>query len=233
MMNETQWCEALAQQGILLSRDQRQQFHRYYEWLIQENAKYNLTAITEQEEVYEKHFYDSLSLAWQMKWTTQRVCDVGAGAGFPGIPLALVNPTLQLVPLDATAKKMDFLRTLKTILPLPHVQPEQGRAEEYHQKPFDVVLARGVATLPILLELVANLVRIGGMVIAMKGPNYVQELQEAQTAIALLGYRLERVEPYVLPTHQEQRFNLYFIKEKKHSLAYPRKYAKIKQRPLL
>ncbi len=231
-MTEAQWWEALAQQGVVLSDAQRHQFHQYYEWLIQENAKYNLTAITEEAEVYEKHFYDSLSLAWQMKWSTQRVCDVGAGAGFPGIPLALVAPSIQLVPLDATAKKMESLRQLASLLSLSHVQPEQGRAEEYHKAPFDVVVARGVASLTVLLELVANLVRVGGTVIAMKGPNYLQELQEAQAAIRLLGYRLERVESYELPTNHEQRFNVYLIKEKKHALAYPRKYAKIKQRPL-
>lgn len=207
-------------------------FRQYLGFLTSENKLYNLTAITEADDVYEKHFFDSAMLLTQLSFAKQRVCDVGAGAGFPGVPLLLLEPSLSLVPLDATAKKIAFLQKLAETLQLTHFSPLQARAESYQGQPFDVVVARGVAALPVLLELVANLVKPQGMFVAMKGPNYQHELEVAQPAMKCLGYRLIKVESYELPTLKEARFNLFFQKVANHPCSYPRQYAKIKQRPL-
>lgn len=231
-MREKDFVSHLNDHKIALSSFQLRQFHEYYQTLVSENEKYNLTAITQEEEVYEKHFYDSLSLLFTFPLTSHKVLDVGAGAGFPSLPLKIVAPSLQLFVLDATAKKVAFISQLSQQLQLNDVTPIVGRVEEYRQQQFDVVVARGVAPLAILLELVCHLVKPNGYFVAYKGAQYQKELEASQHACQVLGFELVQQQVYTLPSEQAQRCNLFFKKVKDNARIYPRAYAKIKQKPL-
>ncbi|MGI6378175.1 16S rRNA (guanine(527)-N(7))-methyltransferase RsmG [bacterium] len=228
-MDKLSFIQELEKQNIKLNSQQINQFEFYYYFLISENQKYNLTSLTSEEEVYEKHFYDSLSLLFKQELKGS-VLDVGSGGGFPGLPLKIVKPDLDLTILDSTARKIDFVQSLSKKINL-QIQTVVARAEEY-DKTFDYVLARGLAPLNILLELCCNLVKKGGILIAMKGAKYQEELVKAKKAIDTLGYKLINKEEYLLPSEQSKRCNLYFIKEKDHGLKYPRNYAKIKKQSL-
>ena len=217
---------------LLLSSKQLEQFHLYYQWLIQENDKYNLTAITKMEEVYEKHFYDSLSPLFVSSLTGKRVLDVGAGAGFPSIPLKIMDPSISLYVMDATAKKVAFVQQVAKQMPLQEVTTLVARAEEYHEQTFDVVVARGVASLSILLELVCRLVKPNGIFIAYKGSRFQEELDASQHAMQVLGFQLIQSQLYTLPSEQASRCNLFFKKIAPNDKLYPRPFSKIKHKPL-
>lgn len=228
-MDKNLFINELVAKGINLDVNKLDLFNRYFEFLVNENKKYNLTALTSIDDVYEKHFYDSLSLLFNHNLEGS-VIDVGSGGGFPSMPLKIVNPSLDLTVFDATAKKIEFIEKLSTLLNLD-VKTICARAEEYKGS-FDYVLARGVAPLNILLELVANLVKKDGVVIAMKGSKYNEELDEAKDAIKTLGYKLIKEETYTLPNENSLHCNLYFKKVKDHDLKYPRNYGRIKKKPL-
>ncbi len=231
-MNQTAFISLLKTHNIDLSSQQVEQFKLYFDLLVHENNLYNLTAITSEEGVYEKHFYDSISPLFHISLTGKKVLDVGAGAGFPSLPLKIVEPSLHISVLDATAKKMHFIEKLRNILKLNNVNTIIARAEEYNQQQFDVVVARSVAALNILLELVSNLVKVGGIFIAYKGSHYQEELEASKQAIATLGFELIDQQRYTLPSDQSTRCNLYFKKIRPNDKIYPRSYSKIKSKPL-
>ena len=177
-------------------------FQTYLEILLRENAKYNLTAITDPEEVEQKHFADSLALLDDDPCPLPpgaSLLDVGSGGGFPGVPLKIARPDIALTLLEATGKKADFLRILADELGL-EADVVNARAEVLAHDPayreqFDVVTARAVAALPMLCELCLPFVKVGGVFVAYKGPleNTREELQSADGAVKLLGARLERI----------------------------------------
>ena len=196
----------------------------------------NLTAITEHDEVYNKHFYDSLTILkalGDLKDIT--LCDVGSGAGFPSIPLAIVRSDINVTIIDALNKRINFLNDLSKYLELDNVSAYHERAEEYQKKKrnsFDVVTARAVARLNVLAELCLPLTKVGGYFIAMKGQGGKEELDEASNAIKVLGGSLDKIIEVDLPDNVGKREIIIIKKIKPTNNKYPREFKKIKERPL-
>lgn len=217
--------------GIELSDAQLQQFERYMELLIEWNQKMNLTAIVEEEEIWEKHFWDSIEPFDNL--SNLSLCDVGSGAGFPGVPLKIVYPSMSLTILEPLQKRCRFLETVKEELGLEDVSIHSVRAEDYakeHREIFDIVSARAVARLSILMELCAPLVKVDGQFIALKGKQGHEELEEAKNALSLLGLSFKQEQSASIDG--AARINLYFNKENKTPKKYPRAYGQIKKKPL-
>jgi len=203
-MKEEFWAEARAL-GVSLNDRQRTAFHRYCDFLLAENRRLNLTAIATPDEVYRRHFLDSLSgLVVLPQMPGLRLIDVGTGAGFPAIPLKIARPDLYVTLLEATRKKADFLRRLVRELALSDVTVVWERAETAGQDPrhrerYDVAVARALAPLPVLLELLLPFCRVGGTCVAWKGPRIAEERPAADAALSLLGGQLRTVETVHLP----------------------------------
>lgn len=234
-MNQEQFIEALQEKGIHLSEYQIKQFHDYYETLIEWNQKMNLTAITEEEDVYLKHFYDSLTISFDHSFNHQSLCDIGAGAGFPSIPLKIVYPDLKITIVDSLSKRITFLNHLIEVLALKDVEAIAARAEEYaltHRESFDIVTARAVARLNILDELCLPLVKLDGYFITLKGLKANEELQQARAGIIKLGGQIQQKCDFTLTDENDHRSNIYIHKIKHTPSKYPRNFAKIKKQPL-
>jgi len=234
-MTVEMFIEELKKQNIDLNQRQIEQFSIYYNELIEWNKRINLTSITDQKEVYLKHFYDSLTLAFDYQLNNQSICDIGAGAGFPSIPLKIVYPSLKITIVDSLHKRITFLQHLSNVLDLTNVEAIASRAEEYgrvHREKFDIVSARAVARLHILDELCLPLVKLNGVFIALKGSKGKEEVEEASNGIQQLGGKIEKVVDFNLPISHDERINIYIRKVKKTSSLYPRHYSKIKKTPL-
>jgi 16S rRNA (guanine527-N7)-methyltransferase len=215
----------------ILEKLKNQAFQTYYSYLIEENNKINLTAITDREDVYAKHFYDSLMISEYINFDNKKVLDIGAGAGFPSIPILLTQEHMDLTIVDGLKKRIEFLDRLSDKLNIK-VQLIHGRAEELALfNHFDIVLARAVAKLNILIEMALPLLKINAYFVAFKSIHYQEELDQSIKAIDLLGGKLEKIIQYpVNPTLD----HVYIIikKIKKSPKGYPRPYAKIKKSPL-
>lgn len=228
-MNEEQFKEALSQKGIHLSDQQLQQYNRYFELLVEWNGKMNLTAITEKKEVYLKHFYDSISAAFYFDFTKEwTICDVGAGAGFPSIPLKIAFPQLSVTIVDSLNKRITFLEHLASELKLDRVQFVHDRAETFGQnknyrEQYDLVMARAVARLSVLSELCLPLVKVGGHFIAMKGASAKDEIEVGKKAVTTLGGKITTANHFLLPVEESERNILVIYKEKSTPKKYPRK----------
>lgn len=234
-MTELEFQNHLKEKGIILTQKQLSQFQRYYELLIEWNQKMNLTAITDKEEVYLKHFYDSLTIAFDFDFQNQTIIDVGAGAGFPSIPLKIVYPDLIVTIVDSLNKRITFLNHLFQELELKNCQAVASRAEDYaleHKESVDIVMARAVARLNILDELCLPLVKQNGYFLSLKGRKAQEELDEAKKGIQLLGGKVEKIIDFTLANHNDQRSNIIIKKIKKTPKKYPRQFAKIKKQPL-
>ena len=221
--------------GLSLNDDKLNKFELYYNELIEVNKYMNLTSIVERDEVYNKHFYDSLTLNLALDKSDIKLCDVGAGAGFPSIPLAIVRDDIDVTIIDALNKRINFLNELASILELNNVHAYHKRAEEYqkdNRSSFDVVTARAVARLNMLAELCMPLVKVGGLFIAMKGQDGKTELDEAKNAINILGGKIKEIISLDLPDMQGKREIIVIEKVKECPGKYPRAFAKIKERPL-
>lgn len=216
---------------IDINADQYAKLLKYYQLLVEASSKHNLTSILDKQGVFEKHFFDSLSASKLIKLENLSIVDVGAGAGFPLIPLKILVPNIKVTLIDATLKKVNFMQSVVSALELKDVKVLNARAEE-QPGTFDVVIARAVAPLNELVEITCNLVRKNGYLIAMKGSNYKLELNQAKKALDVLGYELVNVQPYLLPTEQAKHNNLLFKKVKDHDGRYPRSYSKISKQPL-
>lgn len=228
-MTKLEFYQQLEQQHIFLSNHQKQQFDQYYRLLFQYNQVMDLTSVIEEEQVYERHFYDSLTIAFNKNFNGLKVCDVGSGAGFPAIPLKIVFPEMELTIIDSLTKRMNFLNEVVQQLDLKKVTIITARVEEMDasfRETFDIVMARAVARLNILLELCIPILKVNGIFIAMKGQKGQEELEEAQNAIQILNLKLNETQklPFIA--------NFYFLKQKKTSLQYPRRYSLIKKKPL-
>lgn len=211
-------------------------FEEYYNFLIDYNGKVNLTAIIEREEVYYKHFYDSLTLSLSLDLSKMINCvDVGAGAGFPSIPNAIVFPNFNVTIIDSLNKRITFLNQLIDKLNIKNAQALHKRAEEYAndaREQADIVTARAVARLNILAELCLPLVKVDGYFIAMKSKESEVELKEAQNAIKTLGAIYEKTIDVELPNDLGKREILVFKKVKNTPIKYPRAFGQIKKKPL-
>lgn len=220
---------------INLSDAQLNKFEEYYKFLVEYNEKVNLTAITEHDEVMIKHFYDSLILSKALYPGKIKLLDVGAGAGFPSVPNAIINDTLDVTIIDSLNKRIVFLEELIKKLGLKNVKPIHGRAEEYaieNREKFDVVTARAVARLNILIELCIPFVKVGGLFVAMKSKEGEEELNEALNGIGLLGGKVIDRMDFELPNGMGERELILIKKIKPTPNKYPRKFAQIKSKPL-
>ncbi len=229
--------EGLHRPGLTLSEEQREQFVRYREELLDWNTRVNLTAITNPEEVQVKHFLDSLSLLLVYDKPQTRLLDIGTGAGFPGLALKIVRPEWQVVLLEATGKKVTFLRHVIDTLHLTGVEVVHGRAEELAHKPqyratFDVVTARAVAALPTLLEYSAPFCRVGGEIILFKKGDIGSELIQGQRAARLLGAIFKEDIPVTLPGLEDDRRLLVWQQQRPCPPQYPRSGAAIAKKAL-
>lgn len=225
----------LEKHNIVLNKRQLEQFEIYYNELIEWNKKMNLTTIVDKKEVYLKHFYDSLTLSFDIPLKDQKICDIGAGAGFPSIPLKIVYPDLQVTIVDSLNKRITFLNHLLTKLKVNNVEAIASRAEEYailNKETFDIVTARAVARLHILDELCLPLVKQGGYFIALKGTRGKEELEEANKGIEILGGKVKESKEFYLPINKDHRVNIYIEKIRKTPKQYPRDFSKIKKNPL-
>ena len=227
----------LGKQGIELSTRQMDQFATYFHLLVERKKKMNLTAITEHKEVYLKHFYDSITLAFSDTFKPEgNLCDVGSGAGFPSLPLKIVFPELEVTIVDSLNKRITFLTTLVNELQLDGVHLYHDRAETFGQNPefrqaFNFVTARAVARLNVLTELCLPLVEKEGYFFALKAAKSEEELAEAKQAIALLGGKLINAEDVSLP-NGDTRHIITVQKKKETPKKYPRKAGLPNKQPL-
>ena len=208
---------------------------RYGHLLMETNKVMNLTAITDPADIAALHFLDSAALLTLEDFRDKTVVDVGTGAGFPGLPLKILEPTIHLTLLDSLGKRVQFLERVCQELGLADVACVHGRAEEFaaaHRESFDLAVSRAVAALPVLCELCLPLVRPGGKFLAMKSVDSDQELESARHAIEILGGAVSGVRDYAIPG-TEVRHRLILVKKvKKTPEKYPRMFAKIKKNPL-
>ena len=231
-MNKEQFKEELKKLNIELTKKQEQQLEKYYELLIEENKKTNLTRITQKDEVYLKHFYDSLTITKVIDLNQNlSLIDIGTGAGFPGLVLKIVFPTLNITLLDSLNKRIDFLNKVIKELNLKNIKTVNSRIEDYQKETFDIVTSRAVAKTNILLELSCRLTKINGYFIFLKA-NIEEELKESQNAIKELNLTIEKKEIFNLPIENSQRTILKIKKISPIPTKYPRNFAKIKKKPL-
>lgn len=236
-MTPEEFRQILAEKGIELSDHQMEQFDCYFHTLVEWNEKMNLTAITEQKDVYLKHFYDSLTLAFDVDFSTERtLCDVGSGAGFPSIPLKIAFPQLQITIVDSLNKRITFLTELTHLLGI-EASLYHDRAETFGQNPqfrgsFDFVTARAVARLNVLTELCLPLVKQDGYFYALKAAKSEEELTEAKHAIALLGGKFIEEQAIELPALEDKRHILVIQKKKETPKKYPRKPGMPNKQPI-
>ncbi|MGP4077791.1 16S rRNA (guanine(527)-N(7))-methyltransferase RsmG [Halobacillus sp. K22] len=228
-MDINTFLESLKNQGIELSEQQQQQFHKYFEILVEWNEKMNLTAITDKEGVYLKHFYDSLTASFYYDFTQPlKICDVGAGAGFPSLPLKIVFPHLKVTIVDSLKKRITFLNHLAHELGFDDVAFYHDRAENFgknakFREGYDLVMARAVARMSVLSELCLPLTAKGGHFMAMKGPNLADEMEDAAVAIQTVGGEVENVHTFTLPEEDSERNIAIIEKRRKTPKKYPRK----------
>lgn len=222
--------ELLNDLGIDISTEQYETFVKYHQILVEWNEKMNLTAITDFDEVFIKHFYDSICLVKSVELKNQDLLDVGSGAGFPSIPLKILFPDLKVTIIDALQKRIRFLEVLTKELNLD-VKLIHGRAEEFKRKHcYDIVTGRAVANLNMLSELCIPFVKIDGLFLAMKGQKAIEEFNNARSAIDLLGGAF--VEDVSYQVSEQERHILVIKKINKTSPKYPRKFKAIKNSPL-
>lgn len=223
--------------GLNLSETQLQQFMDYYELLIEKNKVMNLTAITEMKEVISKHFIDSLTLVKALTLTNEKVLDLGTGAGFPGIPLKIVYPEIDIVLLDSLQKRLVFLEEVISKLGLNKVKTLHGRAEDYgrdanYREKFDLCVSRAVAKLSTLSEYCIPYVKKDGFFISYKSGNIKEEIIGSEKAYKILGARFVKIEEFILPGTEIKRKLVLVKKEGKTPKNYPRSAGKPVKNPL-
>lgn len=234
-MTENEFVEELKKIGINVTKNQLKQFDKYYNLLIDWNKKINLTGIVEKKDVYLKHFYDSATLYKVIDLNKEEsLCDIGTGAGFPGMVLKILFPNLKITLIDALEKRIKFLNIVIEELDLKDIETIHARSEEYgitHREKFDVVTARAVAALPVLIEYCVPLVKKDKYFIPLKA-NISQEIINSQSAIDKLKINeVDRVE-FILPFEKSNRTIIKYKKTEKTNKTYPRSNSLIKKKPL-
>ncbi|MCI7628589.1 MAG: 16S rRNA (guanine(527)-N(7))-methyltransferase RsmG [Blautia glucerasea] len=238
----TSFEKGLEQLSITLSGEQKQQFLTYYEYLVEKNKVMNLTAITEYEEVITKHFLDSLAVVKTScfkpeKLAGKRLIDIGTGAGFPGIPLKIVFPEMEILLLDSLNKRINFLNEVTEMLGLTKINTVHGRAEDYakqkgYRESFDFCVSRAVANLSTLSEYCIPFVKQGGCFISYKSGSVDQELIQAEKAVKILGGQREEVVRFSLADTDMDRSFVVIRKAKPTPKKYPRKAGLPSKEPL-
>ena len=238
IMTTEEFYKKLSQQGFELTDTQKKQFERYFELLVEWNQKINLTAITDEEGVYLKHFYDSIAPVLQGKITNQaiRLLDIGAGAGFPSIPIKILCPDIDVTIIDSLNKRINFLNLLADELGLEGVHFYHGRAEDFGQDKhfrasYDIVTARAVARLQVLTELTIPFLKVGGQLIALKASAAEEELADAKNAMTILFSKLIDNYHYELPNGDSRQITI-LEKKKETPNKYPRKAGMPNKKPL-
>ena len=230
-MNKNEFVEYCKNKNIILNDKQIEQFSLYKDLLIEWNKKFNLTTIIKEEDIYLKHFYDSILLSKYYDLNNKSICDIGTGAGFPGMVISILYPNSKITLIESSQKKVMFLNEVKKQLELNNVEIINTRAEDYgknNREIYDIVTCRAVSALKIILELSISLLKINGIFIPMKS-NVDEELNEAKNKISLLGYEQIKKYDYVLPIENAKRTIIVFKKNKKTDLKYPRNYNIIKK----
>ena len=232
-MNLDDFKKAVASYGLDLDEDRLQKLWTYASLLKEWNEKMNLTSIVEKEEVFEKHFLDSLTSTLVYDFKDKKVADIGSGAGFPGMVIALFFPTSHVTLIDATKKKFLFLEEAKKALDLQNVSFHVGRVEDMkkERETFDCVISRGFAAMNIFLEVATPLVKMNGIVLAMKGPKGEEELHASLNAEQKLSLHLRKKETTLLPDGAT-RMNFTFEKTRHTPERFPRPWAEIQKKPL-
>ena len=228
-MNKEEFIKEVSKLGINLTDIQLKQLNEYYHQLVLENQKYNLTSITEEEDVYLKHYYDSLTMTKIISLSNQSLCDIGTGAGFPGLVLKIIFPNLKVTLIDATSKKCEFLRLVINKLNLKDIEVINTRIEEYsknNREIYDIVTARAVAPLKHLLEYGIPLVKVNGYFIPLKA-NIQKETINIENYYNKLNIKLIKKQEFNLPIEESKRTVLSYQKLKKTDSKYPRKYNEI------
>jgi 16S rRNA (guanine527-N7)-methyltransferase len=221
-----------------LSPAQLQQFSRYADLLIDWNLRFNLTSIVDPRDIVIKHFLDSLSVSRAIPSGSRKLIDVGAGAGLPGIPIKLARPDISLTLLEATRKKCDFLKAVIAELQLTEVQVINARAEEggrlaEHREQYDIALARAVAEMPTLIEYLLPFVRVGGLALAQKSKEVLNDAQRTERALTTLGGRLSDIVSVSVPELNEVRYLVVVEKIAQTPEKYPRRTGVPSKKPLL
>lgn len=233
-MNKELFIKELAKLNINITDLQLQQLSNYYQILVRENSKYNLTSITNEEDVYLKHFYDSITLSKIVKLTDQSLCDIGTGAGFPGMVLKIMFPNLKVTLVDATLKKCNFLELVIKELKLTGIEVINGRAEEFAKntrEKYDIVTSRAVAPLKHLLEYSIPLVKVDGTYIAMKS-DITKEIDGISNYENKLNIKKQEIITFNLPIENSLRTLISYKKIAPTNSIYPRKYSEIKKKSL-
>ena len=233
-MNKEEFVNSLKELSVEIDDKKLEQLEKFYNFLITENKKYNLTAITDKEQVYLKHFYDSISLVKIIKLENQSLCDIGTGAGFPGIVLKIVFPDLDVTLIESNGKKCNFLNLVKEKFNLQKLTIISERAEIYsktNREKFDIVTSRAVAPLKHLLEYSIPAVKNNGFYVAMKS-NVDEEMKNIGNYYQKLNIKLENKIIFKLPKENSLRTLLLYKKTDKTNLIYPRKYTEIKKKDI-
>lgn len=234
-MNKSLFIEELKKLNIEISEKQLKQLDNYYKLIVEWNQKINLTRIIDEDDAYLKHFYDSATIVKIIDLTKENsLCDLGSGAGFPGIVLKILFPNLEIKLVDSLNKRVSFLNLVINELDLKNIEAIHSRIEDFaitNEEKFDVVTARAVAPLNILLELGSRLVKIDKYFIAMKA-NISQEIISSEKAISKLGFINEEIIEFNLPIENSNRSLIRLKKKNKTSKMYPRKFSVIDKNPL-
>ncbi len=231
-MTEKEFDLEVKKLGINLTDQQKHQLNTYYELLINWNQKFNLTNITDKKMCYLKHFYDSLTINKIVDLNSiETLCDIGTGAGFPGLVLKIVFPNLKVTLIDSLNKRITFLNEVITKLKLDNVTTIHSRVEEYaleNKEKYDLVTARALASMNVLLEYAIPLVKVNGLFVAMKGSTE----EDISNCLKELDCHVSKVIKFLLPFENSNRMLVKVIKDKKTPKKYPRKYSEIKKKPL-
>lgn len=222
--------------NIDITDEQLKKFYRYMYLLLEWNEKINLTAITETDEVILKHFIDSMTV-FKYLVESKNIIDVGTGAGFPGIPIAIMNQNKNITLLDSLNKRINFLNEVCSELKINNIKTYHGRAEEFghnkqHREKYDIAISRAVANMTTLVEYLIPFIKVGGRCICMKGNDIEEELEQAKFAIKELGGKIEKVERFNLPNSDMERNIIIITKIKETPNRYPRKAGMPSKMPL-
>ena len=227
--------EKLNKINIEINDNQVQKFYEYMNLLLEWNEKINLTAITEPDEVILKHFVDSATILKYIK-NDMKIVDVGTGAGFPGIPLNIIDANSKYTLVDSLNKRINFLNEIINKVHLENISTVHSRIEDFaknSKESYDIATSRAVASLNVLLEYLLPLVKVGGMCICMKGSNVKEEIESSNKALEILGGKIEKVEEIILPDSDIVRNIIIIRKVKNTPNKYPRKAGMPRKEPII
>lgn len=233
-MNREQLSKYLSMYRVDFDEQKLDLLIEYMKYTLEENEKYNLTAITNEDEFVEKMIFDSALVLSEYDLSNASLIDVGTGSGYPGMVLKILCPSLNLSLIDSTAKKINFIKAFADKHSIK-VNAIAGRSEDYcrsHREEFDYATARAVSALPVLIEIIAPLLKVGGQLLALKGLNYETEINSSKNAMDKLSMKVECIREFTLPECNEKRAIIHLRKTKETNKKYPRDYSDIKKRPL-